>query len=163
MAYKTFISYKYSDSVDARDRIIQALGADVKYYKGEDGYSDDMSSFKAITIKKKLSDMIFDTSITILILSEHMTESKWIDWEIGYSLRKETRNGRQSQPNIIIPVIETYDYFGLNNNKINSIEEYLGIKLPTKQYIKTVDEFTHELKYRDLESFIRAHKECIIQ
>ena len=35
MAHKTFISYKYSESQDLRDRIIDALGEDAAYYKGE--------------------------------------------------------------------------------------------------------------------------------
>ena len=35
MAHKTFISYKYSESKDLRDRIIDALGDDATYYKGE--------------------------------------------------------------------------------------------------------------------------------
>lgn len=58
MAHKTFISYKYSEARELRDRIIRALGDDAKYYNGEDGYSDDMSSLATSTIKKKLTDML---------------------------------------------------------------------------------------------------------
>ena len=32
MAHKTFISYKYSESRELRDRIIQAMGSDAAYY-----------------------------------------------------------------------------------------------------------------------------------
>lgn len=35
MAHKTFISYKYSESQELRDRIIQAMGSDAAYYTGE--------------------------------------------------------------------------------------------------------------------------------
>ena len=31
MAHKTFISYKYSESRELRDRIIQAMGSDAAY------------------------------------------------------------------------------------------------------------------------------------
>lgn len=46
MARKTFISYKYSDVVEGkdnnlRDRIIKKFGDDSRFYRGEDGYSDD--------------------------------------------------------------------------------------------------------------------------
>ena len=41
MARKTFISYKYSESRELRDRIIKSLGDDATYYKGENGYSQD--------------------------------------------------------------------------------------------------------------------------
>lgn len=37
MARKTFISYKYSEAQDLRDTIIDSLGSDAMYYKGEEG------------------------------------------------------------------------------------------------------------------------------
>lgn len=78
MAHKTFISYKYSESRNLRDRIIYALGSDASYYTGETSESPDMSDLKTETIRKKLSDMIYATSVTIVIISPHMKESKWI-------------------------------------------------------------------------------------
>lgn len=35
MAHKTFISYKYSESRFYRDQILDALGDDAVFYKGE--------------------------------------------------------------------------------------------------------------------------------
>ena len=35
MAHKTFISYKYSEAQNLRDKIIDSLGEDAKYYQGE--------------------------------------------------------------------------------------------------------------------------------
>ena len=88
MAHKTFISYKYSESQKLRDRIIEALGDDATYYKGETSESPDLSDTSTENIKKNLRDMMFDTSVTIIILSPNMKESKWIDWEIEYCLKK---------------------------------------------------------------------------
>jgi len=105
VAHKTFISYKYSDARELRDRIIEALGDDATYYKGEDGYSDDLSSFKAETIKEHLKDMLFDTTVTIVVISPEMLQSNWIDWEIEYSLREYTRNGISSHTNGVVGVI----------------------------------------------------------
>ena len=95
MAHKTFISYKYSESQELRDRIIQAMGSDAAYYTGETSESPDMSDLKTATIRKKLADMIYSTSVTIVIISPHMKESNWIDWEIEYSLTQTTRNESQ--------------------------------------------------------------------
>ena len=67
MAHKTFISYKYSESWELRDRIIQAMGSDAAYYTGETSESPDMSDLKTATIRKKLADMIYSTSVTIVI------------------------------------------------------------------------------------------------
>lgn len=115
MAHKTFISYKYSEARFLRDRIIRSLGQDAKYYNGEDGFSDNMSDLKTETIKKKLADMMYDTTVTILIISPNMRQSKWIPWEIEYCLKHINRNGRVSQTNGIVGVIMKvnggYDWF----------------------------------------------------
>ena len=103
MARKTFISYKYSESRNLRDRIIDALGEDSSYYQGETSDSDDMSDETNQSITEVLKDMIFDTSVTIVILSPKMTESHWIDWEIEYSLKAITRGEKTSHTNGMLP------------------------------------------------------------
>jgi hypothetical protein len=66
-------------------------------------------------IKKNLKDMMFDTSVTIVILSPNMKLSKWIDWEIEYSLKEVTRKGRTSHRNGVVAVISkvngSYSWF----------------------------------------------------
>ena len=105
VARKTFISYKYSEARSLRDDIIKALGKDAMYYKGETSASPDLSDRKTETIKEHLKDMIFGTSVTIVIISPHMIESNWIDWEIEYSLREYSRNGKASKSNGIVGVV----------------------------------------------------------
>ena len=106
MAHKTFISYKYSESRDLRDDIIDALGDDATYYKGENVDSKDMTGEKEETIKKALTDMMYDTTVTIVILSPNMLESNWIEWEVQYCLKKITRKNRTSQRNGVVAVIK---------------------------------------------------------
>jgi len=96
MPHRTFISYKYSEAQDLRDRIIKALGKDADYYMGETSESPDLTDTSTVNIKKNLTDMMHGTSVTIVIISPHMRESKWIDWEIEYCLRKYKRNNRTS-------------------------------------------------------------------
>ncbi len=104
MARKTFISYKYSEACGLRDRIIKALGSDATYYQGETSDSPDLTDYKTETIKEHLKDMIFGTSVTIVVISPNMTDSEWIDWEIEYSLREYSRNGKASKSNGIVGV-----------------------------------------------------------
>lgn len=115
MAHKTFVSYKYSESRELRDRIIKALGKDAIYYKGENGDSKDMSDYKRETIRKNLADMMYDTSVTIVILSPNMRESEWIGWEVSYCLKKNKRKDRTSQRNGVVAVIKkvnnSYSWF----------------------------------------------------
>ena len=138
--HKVFVSYKYGDSdvypLFSADRPIQMpsmfclqspiCGArstardyvnefmkitekNIIIYKGEkDG--EDLSHLSDNTIQKKLSDRIFDSSLTIVFISPKMKENKpdkeqWIHWEVFYSLRRTTRDGRQSQPNALLYVI----------------------------------------------------------
>ena len=115
MAHKTFISYKYSEARGLRDKIIQALGKDASYYKGETSNSPDLTDTSTENIKKHLTDMMYDTSVSIVIISPHMKESRWIDWEIEYCLKNIPRKGRTSHTNGIVGVIMKcnggYDWF----------------------------------------------------
>jgi len=106
MARKTFISYKYSDAWQTRDKIIKALGADAIYYQGETSESPDLNDLKTNTIKSKLSDMIYPASVMIVVISQNVDNSDWVKWEINYATSKQTRDGRQSQPNGIVMAIE---------------------------------------------------------
>ena len=105
MSRKTFISYKYSEAQDLRDRIIRKLGDASQFYKGETAESPDLTDLKTETIKKNLRNMIYDSSVTIVIVSPNMTQSRWIDWEIEYSLKEIAREGKISHSNGIVGVI----------------------------------------------------------
>lgn len=109
MAYKTFISYKYSEAKKLRNDIIKALGDEATYYQGETSESPDLTDTSTENIKKNLTDMMYDTSVTIVIISPNMKNSKWIDWEIEYCLKNISRNGRTSHTNGIVGVIMKYN------------------------------------------------------
>lgn len=117
MAHKTFISYKYSECSAIRDKIITKLGSDATYYRGETSFSPNMGDLKTTTIRQKLSDMIFDTTVMIVIVSPNMTQSAWMNWEIKYALREQSRDGRVSHSNGFICVVQKDSYssmFGLD-------------------------------------------------
>lgn len=105
MAHKTFISYKYSEARGLRDRIIDALGDDATYYRGETSDSPDLTDTTTENIKRNLRNMMYDTSVTIVILSPNIKQSKWIDWEIEYCLKNNTRKDRTSHTNGVVAVI----------------------------------------------------------
>lgn len=109
MAHKTFILYKYSEAQELRDNIIEALGDDATYYKGETSDSPDLTDTSAENIKKNLRDMMYDTSVTIVIISPKMKLSKWIDWEIEYCLREISRKDRTSHTNGVMGVVMKYN------------------------------------------------------
>lgn len=122
MARKTFIAYKYSEARGLRDKIIKTLGEDATYYCGETANSPDLTDTTTENIKKSLKDMIHGTSVTIVIISPYMKDSKWIDWEIEYSMKEIERQDRVSRTNGIVGIIMKSNggYDWLISNTINN-------------------------------------------
>jgi hypothetical protein len=131
MANKFFVSYKYKDSNVQSDpvqeytpsgdtdylhtprhyvdKIIDIVGAD-NIYKGEKG-DEDMGHLSDDTIDSKLKEKIFDSSVTIVLVSPNMWDKtkpekdQWIPNEIAYSLRQKTRGERTSGTNAMLAVV----------------------------------------------------------
>ena len=136
---KVFISYKYKDSnvkmipdvtqptwpCDYVDYIKTKVLSSDDIYKGENS-DEDISSWNEDAIWNHLKDKIYDSTITIVLISPNMKESgkrqrsQWIPWEISFSLRETTRNDRTSHSNAILAVIlpdknGVYDYYNKND------------------------------------------------
>ena len=133
MAKKIFVTYKHEDEsvyghstargyVDDLQNRLRAYG---HINKGE-ADDEDLSDFKNSTIASKLRNKIYDSSITIVMISPKMKESdkpesdQWIPWEVAYSLRESKRADRTSKTNallaIVLPdILDSYDYFIKDN------------------------------------------------
>lgn len=139
MGRKVFVSYKFKDydvkslpnvtsptwPCDYVNYIRDNVLSDDDIYKGENS-DDDLSNWSDKEIWEHLKDKIYDSTITIVLISPNMKEpgkwqrSQWIPWEISYSLKETTRNDRTSHNNAILAVIlpnkhGKYDYYNNDN------------------------------------------------
>lgn len=139
MGRKIFVSYKYIDydvkemphvtqptwPCDYVEYIKDKILADDDIYKGEKS-DEDISSWSDDAIWSHLKGKIYDSTVTIVLISPNMKEprkhqrSQWIPWEISYSVREKTRNDRTSYRNAVLGVIlpdskGLYDYYDKNN------------------------------------------------
>lgn len=109
MAHKIFVSYKFADdnvyningksSCTVRDYVNELeneLSKAHHIYKGESD-DEDLSHLSEETIWKKLRDRIYDSSLTIVMISQNMKlpgvpeKNQWIPWEVSYSLKETSR------------------------------------------------------------------------
>ncbi|MDM1551854.1 TIR domain-containing protein [Empedobacter falsenii] len=143
MGRKIFVSYKYADTqvqdlnvyedslwfgrqkVQTKARhyvneLSEILDNEDHIYKGEDD-GQSLADFSDEYIASALRDKIYDSSITIVLISKGMKtyeaeKDQWIPWEISYSLKEYTRGGRTSLSNGIIAVVlpdqwGSYEYY----------------------------------------------------
>mgnify|MGYP003624473351 CR=1 FL=1 len=154
MGRKVFVSYKYADTHvpdlkkvdeielfgriyrtpretrvrDYVDNLQDIIGKDNINLGEKDGES--LQHFADETIKSSLKDKIFNSSVTIVLISKGMKESfkaekdQWMPWEVSYSLRQTTRLDRTSRMNGIIAVVlpdenNSYDWYITQDSNCN--------------------------------------------
>lgn len=115
MDKKIFISYKYGEGNRYRDKLINRLGSGNYKYLGETKESESLSHFNDAAIGSILSDKLFTTHVTVVLITPNVKNSRWIPWEVSYSLKLINRAYRNSTRNGIVAVVvpdsnNRYDY-----------------------------------------------------
>lgn len=175
MGKKIFVSYKfndddvqqfackYSDFAPTKttvrtyvNELEEIIGLD-NIYKGEhDG--EDMSRFKDDTIWSHLKDKIFDSAVTIVLISKNMKDffveeqEQWIPQELSYSLKEFTRTTndgkkeRKSKTNALIAIVlpdrnGLYSYYIRNDSVINQFNKNITFGIINENMYNKKDSF----------------------
>lgn len=130
MGHKVFVSYKYADSNvknitgniwpldtvrDYVDKLEEYISDNSDHiYKGEED-GEDLSELSEDIIWEKLKNRIYDSTLTIIIISSGMKEAKadkeqWIPWEVSYSLKEISRKNKNgdsitSKSNALLAIV----------------------------------------------------------
>lgn len=139
MGHKIFVSYKYADDdvknlsnieeSSVRDYVTELenrIDSSNHIFKGE-SEGEDLSNLSEDTIWGKLKNRIYDSTLTIVLISPKMKEegksdrNQWIPWEISYSLKETKRKNESGQEvtsktNAMLAVIlpdsnDSYNYY----------------------------------------------------
>ncbi len=140
---KIFISYKYGDKyvrqndscnysdwlfgtengnyLTARDYVTHLMEKVLTDHQNKaEKDNEDISDLTEEVIQKKLYDRIYDSTVTLVLISKNMKEGgeeklQWIPREISYSLKEKTREDRTSYTNGILAIAlpdesDSYDH-----------------------------------------------------
>ncbi|MDU6983666.1 MAG: TIR domain-containing protein [Terrisporobacter othiniensis] len=149
MGRKIFVSYKYADSNvknitgsifgstvrDYVNKMEELLDDSNHIYKGEsDG--EDLSTLSDNTIWDKLKNRIYDSTLTIVMISPNMKElfkmdkDQWIPREISYCLKEPSRVNKNGEPvksktNAMLAIVvpdqnNSYNYYTYKNDCCDS-------------------------------------------
>lgn len=200
MGKKVFISYKYGDTevqkleninwpeiTKARDYVnfLQDKFEETPHiFKAEED-DNDLSRFKDSTIESKLRNKIYDSTVTIILISKNMIDrtihedEQWVPWEVSYSLKDHARDGRTSGSNALLAVVlpdnnGSYEYLIEDNTcptcKCRSLscyklfrmlkENMFNIKKSKQEFSECPNHLENNKPYLGCSSYIYSLKWC---
>ena len=103
--HKVFVSYYHNDDQYYRE-LFEDMFSD--YYDIMVSKSVEIGDidpyFKTETIRQKIRDeYLRDSTVTVVLVGAHTWQRKFVDWEIGSSIRQTQYNSRSGLLGIILP------------------------------------------------------------
>lgn len=93
MARHVFISYEGHDRDRAKGFHLLRWNKNVDFNFVGRHLLDPVNSTNADYITRKIKEQLHGSSVTVVLLGKHTSDSDWVDKEIRFSLEKENPNG----------------------------------------------------------------------
>ncbi len=101
--HNVFISYYYEQDKECKDRLVRALGDGIVDMSVNIGDIVDVQNPTEATLQRIREDHIAQVSVTIVLIGPCTWQRKYVDWEIGASLRDTPTNPRCGLLGILLP------------------------------------------------------------
>lgn len=112
--HKVFVSYYHEDDQQYRERFENLFSDDILVSKSVE-MGDIDPYLKTETIHQKIRDnYLRDSTVTVVLIGKRTWQRKFVDWEIGSSIRKTEYNRRSGLLGIVLPTY--YSVHKTNNN-----------------------------------------------
>ncbi len=103
--HRVFVSYYHAEDQNYRERF-ELLFSDIHDIMVSESVEigDIDPNLNTETIRQKIRDeYLRDSTVTVVLVGEHTWQRKFVDWEIGSSIRQTQYNSRSGLLGIILP------------------------------------------------------------
>jgi len=103
--HKVFVSYYHAEDQTYRERFEGLFSDAYDIYVSKSVEMGDIDTdLKTETIRQKIrDDYLRDSTVTVVLVGAHTWQRKYVDWEIGSSLRHTQFNSRSGLLGILLP------------------------------------------------------------
>ena len=108
--HRVFVSYYHAEDQGYRD-LFEGLFSDIHDIMVSESVEigDIEPNLKTETIRQKIRDeYLRDSTVTVVLVGAHTWQRKFVDWEIGSSLRHTKNNPRSGLLGILLPTYPGY-------------------------------------------------------
>ena len=105
--HKVFISF-HEEDIKYKENFVRMMGKRIVDRSVDTGNIDD-TGLKTATVRQKIRDeYIRDATVAIVLIGPRTWQRKYVDWEIGSSIRKTKKNSRCGLLGILLPSHPNY-------------------------------------------------------
>ena len=133
--HKVFVSFHNADGND-REEFENTFSSDVETFVSRSVQDDDIDpNNKTETTRQVIRDrFISQSSVTIVLIGQNTWKRKYVDWEIGYSIKKTSQNTRSGLIGILLPSYDKCNSYGCSTEITDDGVEYTPCNIPPRLY-----------------------------